>query len=162
MATVRARSHGVWEVSVFLGRDVNGRPVQVSQTVHGGKKEAVCVADEIASRSVSPKTARRNVAGVLDAGHIAHGYAVNVRDAQAVAYDHALPTLIADPKPILEQALMRERAQDLTVDAGDAINLRYTEARLAENSRRRAVLGDCSPSRVHRTRVEQFALDPPG
>ena len=55
---------------MFLGRDENGRPVQVSQTVHGGKKEAVRVADEIASRSVPPKASRRTVTDVLEAWRV--------------------------------------------------------------------------------------------
>jgi len=31
---------GVWRVRVYVGRDGNGRPVQVSRSVHGGKRDA--------------------------------------------------------------------------------------------------------------------------
>ena len=49
MATVRQRKRGVWEVRVFAGRDGNGngKPVQISRTVYGGKKDAERVANAI-------------------------------------------------------------------------------------------------------------------
>ena len=40
MATIRQRSKGVWEVRAFVGRDDRGKPVQVSRTVRGGKRDA--------------------------------------------------------------------------------------------------------------------------
>ncbi len=40
MATIRKRGEGVWEVRVFAGRDVSGKPKQVSRTVRGSKRDA--------------------------------------------------------------------------------------------------------------------------
>ena len=47
MATIRQRKRGVWEVRVFAGRDADGKPVQISRTVRGGKKDAEKVAKEL-------------------------------------------------------------------------------------------------------------------
>ena len=38
--TMRERSAGVWQVRAYAGRDDQGRPVQVSRTVDGGKRAA--------------------------------------------------------------------------------------------------------------------------
>ncbi len=46
MATIREKRPGVWEVRAFTGRDERGRPTQVSQTVHGTKRDAQRVAAE--------------------------------------------------------------------------------------------------------------------
>lgn len=34
------RTPGVWRLRAYVGRDSKGRPVQVSQTVRGGKRAA--------------------------------------------------------------------------------------------------------------------------
>lgn len=48
MASIRERRRGVWEVRVSTGRtDAAGRPVYVSRTVHGGKREAQRVAAQL-------------------------------------------------------------------------------------------------------------------
>lgn len=65
MATIRQRKRGVWEVRVFAGRDAQGKPVQVSRTVRGGKKDAERVASELELKPSRPD-ARRTVAELLD------------------------------------------------------------------------------------------------
>jgi integrase len=54
----------VWEVRAFVGRDDRGKPVQVSRTVRGGKRDAQRVAAEL---KVKPATqsGRRTVAELL-------------------------------------------------------------------------------------------------
>ena len=73
MATIRQRKRGVWEVRVFVGRDGEGKPVQVSRTVRGGKKDAERVAAELAV--VPPHQAgRQTVADLLDAWREAYDF----------------------------------------------------------------------------------------
>ncbi len=64
MATIRQRSRGVWEVRVFAGRDGNGKPVQISRTVRGGKKDAEKVAADLA-RQPGRQGGRRTVGDLL-------------------------------------------------------------------------------------------------
>ncbi len=65
MATIRERKPGVWEVRAFLGRDDRGRPVQLSRTVRGGKRDAQRVAAELTTRSVTA-SARVTVGELLN------------------------------------------------------------------------------------------------
>jgi len=64
MATIRQRQRGVWEVRVFAGRDGKGKPVQISRTVYGGKKEAERVANELALKPAR-RAGRRTVEDLL-------------------------------------------------------------------------------------------------
>lgn len=66
MATLRERKPGVWEIRVFTGRDLSGRPTQVSRTIRGTKREAQRVAAAFESRPPS-NAAGRTVADVLRA-----------------------------------------------------------------------------------------------
>jgi integrase len=66
VATIRQRRRGVWEVRVFTGRRDDGRPTQVSRTVHGGKREALRVAATLESRPPA-RAAGHTVADVLHA-----------------------------------------------------------------------------------------------
>ncbi len=66
MATIRERSAGVWEVRVFVGRDEQGKPQQVSRTVRGTKRAAQRVAAGLTVEPPSP-SANRTVAEALDA-----------------------------------------------------------------------------------------------
>ena len=66
MATLRERRPGVWEVRAFVGRDPMGRPVQVSRTVRGTKKDAQRVAAEMTLRAPTASVARVTVAEMLD------------------------------------------------------------------------------------------------
>ena len=66
MATIRQRKRGVWEVRVFVGRDEHGRPVQVSRTVRGGKKDAERVAADLDAKPAR-QAGRRTVADLLGA-----------------------------------------------------------------------------------------------
>ncbi|MCU0270906.1 MAG: site-specific integrase [Acidimicrobiales bacterium] len=66
MATIRQRKRGVWEVRVFVGRDEQGKPVQVSRTVRGGKKDAERVAAELEAKPAR-QAGRKTVADLLDA-----------------------------------------------------------------------------------------------
>jgi hypothetical protein len=54
----------VWEVRVFAGRDASGKPVQISRTVKGGKKDAERVANELA-RTPARTAGRRTVEDLL-------------------------------------------------------------------------------------------------
>jgi integrase len=67
MATIRERRPGVFEVRALVGRDEAGRPVQVSRTVRGTKRDARRVADQLATTTSSAKGARTTVAELLDA-----------------------------------------------------------------------------------------------
>jgi integrase len=67
MATIRERRPGVFEVRAIVGRDEAGRPVQVSRTVRGTKRDARRVADQLATTTSSAKGARTTIAELLDA-----------------------------------------------------------------------------------------------
>jgi integrase len=67
MATLREKRPGVWEVRVFTGRDATGRPTQTSRTVHGGKRDARRVANELEQIGARSAPAGRTVTDVLDA-----------------------------------------------------------------------------------------------
>ncbi len=64
MASIRERSEGVWEVRSFVGRDGRGRPIQVSRTVRGGKRDAQRVAAELVVKPAT-RSGRQNVAELL-------------------------------------------------------------------------------------------------
>jgi integrase len=66
MATIRERKPGVFEVRAFVGRDLNGRPVQISKTVRGTKRDATRFAHELDSEASSARGARTRVAELLD------------------------------------------------------------------------------------------------
>ena len=67
MATIRARRPGVWEVRVFTGRDADGKPHQVSRTVHGGKRDAQRVVIEMEGGPAHGNSAGRTVNDVMEA-----------------------------------------------------------------------------------------------
>jgi integrase len=67
MATMRERRPNVWEVRVFTGTGRDGRPTQLSKTVHGGKREAQRVAAEMEAGSARAAPGGRSVSDVLDA-----------------------------------------------------------------------------------------------
>ena len=67
MATVRQKRSGVWEVRVFTGNDSKGRPTQSSRTVHGSRRTAQRVANEMEASAGRAAPAGRTVADVLDA-----------------------------------------------------------------------------------------------
>ena len=67
MATLREKRPGVWEVRVFTGSDRQGRPTQLSRTVHGGKRDAQRLAAELEVGPGSSSPAGRSVADVVDA-----------------------------------------------------------------------------------------------
>ena len=54
-------------VRVFTGKDVNGRITQTSRTVHGSKRAAQRVANEMDAAAGRAAPAGRTVADVLDA-----------------------------------------------------------------------------------------------
>jgi hypothetical protein len=66
MATLRERSHGVWQVRVFTGRNAAGTPTQVAVNVRGTKRDAL---REAARLEAAPHrgAAGRTVADVLEA-----------------------------------------------------------------------------------------------
>ena len=66
MATIRERRHGVWEVRSFAGRDQKGRPLQMSRTVRGTKKDAQRLAAEMTVRAPTASVARVSVFEMLD------------------------------------------------------------------------------------------------
>jgi integrase len=65
VATIRQRGKGIWEVRVFTGRDVKGRPTQVSRTVRGTKRDAQRLAAELTIKP-SPRATTRTVSDALD------------------------------------------------------------------------------------------------
>jgi integrase len=67
VATLREKRPGVWEVRVFTGTGANGRPTQLSKTVHGTKREAARLAAELEVGPGRAAPAGRSVAEVLDA-----------------------------------------------------------------------------------------------
>ena len=67
MATLREKRPGVWEVRVFVVAGADGRPTQLSKTIHGGKREAQRVAAEMEVGPGRSASAGRSVGGVLDA-----------------------------------------------------------------------------------------------
>ena len=67
MATLREKRPGVWEVRVFTGTRLDGRPTQLSKTVHGGKRDAQRVAAELEVGPGRASPGGRSVSDVLDA-----------------------------------------------------------------------------------------------
>lgn len=65
MATIRERRKGVWEVRAYTGRNADGRPVQVSRTVRGGRRDAERMAAELTLKP--SRSAGRSVADLLQA-----------------------------------------------------------------------------------------------
>lgn len=70
MASIREKRPGYWEVRVFVGYDDDGKPVQASRTVRGGKRDAERLAAQLASRP-APNSGKLTVADLLDA-YMAH------------------------------------------------------------------------------------------
>jgi integrase len=66
MATLREKRPGVWEVRVFTGTGRNGRPTQVSNTIRGGKRDAMRIAAELEVGPGRSSSAGRRVSDVLD------------------------------------------------------------------------------------------------
>ena len=65
MASIREKRPGYWEVRVFVGYDDDGKPVQVSKSIRGGKRDAERLAAHLASRP-APRSGRLTVAELLD------------------------------------------------------------------------------------------------
>lgn len=65
MASIREKRPGYWEVRVFVGYDDDGKPVQASRTVKGGKRDAERLAAQLASRP-APNSGKLTVADLLD------------------------------------------------------------------------------------------------
>ncbi len=84
MASIRERQRGVWEVRAFVGRDGSGKPIQVSRTVRGGKKDARRVAAELTEKPAAVP-GRQTVAELLAAwqAHRAPSWAPYTRRDQA-------------------------------------------------------------------------------
>lgn len=66
MATIREKRPGYWEVREFVGRDAYGRPIQVSRSVRGTKKDALAVAVTLRVSPTSREGASVTVAEMLD------------------------------------------------------------------------------------------------
>jgi len=66
MATIRERKPGVFEVRTFVGRDRDGRPVQVSRTVRGSRRAAQRAAQEFDAKANSARGARTTVGELLE------------------------------------------------------------------------------------------------
>ena len=66
-ATLREKRPGVWEVRVFTGSDAQGRPTQLSRTVHGGRRDVQRLAAELSVGRGRAAPADRSVSDVLDA-----------------------------------------------------------------------------------------------
>ncbi len=67
--SIRQRSPGSWEISVFLGRDPNGRRTRKTETVRGKKSDAERRLREIlgdVDRGITPATTNYTVAEWLD------------------------------------------------------------------------------------------------
>ncbi|MEE9417713.1 MAG: hypothetical protein V3V01_20715 [Acidimicrobiales bacterium] len=65
MASIREKRPGYWEVRVFVGYDDEGKPVQVSKAIRGGKRDAERLAAQLSSRP-APRSGKLTVAELLD------------------------------------------------------------------------------------------------
>ena len=65
VANIREKRPGLWEVRVFAGRDAAGKPVQVSKSVRGSKKDAQRLAAQLTLRPARG-AGRRTVSELLD------------------------------------------------------------------------------------------------
>jgi len=65
MASIREKRAGYWEVRVFVGYDDEGKPVQVSKSIKGGKRDAERLAAQLASRP-APRSGKLTVGELLD------------------------------------------------------------------------------------------------
>ena len=66
MATIREKRPGYWEVREFVGRDEQGRPIQVSRVLRGTKRDALRVAAELVVAPSSAAAARTTVGELLE------------------------------------------------------------------------------------------------
>lgn len=67
MATLREKRPGAWEVRVLTGIVERGKPTQLSRPVHGGRRDAQRVANELEAGAGRAAPAGRTVTTVLDA-----------------------------------------------------------------------------------------------
>lgn len=74
MGTMREKRPGVWELRAFLGRDERGRPVQISRTVYGGKREAKKRLADLDAEANAGKHGKPDTAGVTVAGLLARHF----------------------------------------------------------------------------------------
>ena len=70
MASIREKRPGYWEVRVFVGYGDDGKPIQASRTVKGGKRDAEKLAAQLASRP-APNSGKLTVSELLDE-YLAH------------------------------------------------------------------------------------------
>jgi integrase len=65
MASIREKRPGYWEVRIFVGYDDAGKPVQVSKSVKGGRRDAERLAAQLAGRPQA-RSGSLTVGGLLD------------------------------------------------------------------------------------------------
>src|SRR5579863_6478848 len=138
MATIRERQPGVFEVRAFVGRDNHGRPIQVSRTVRGTKRDARRVAEELSAATNTARGVRTTVGDLLDrwAQSMESSWAPSTLETQR----NRIGQLKADP--IASVTLARLTAPDV-----DAWHVRLIRRGVGESSIRnqhtvlRAALG---------------------
>ncbi len=65
MASIREKRPGYWEIRVFVGYDDAGKPVQVSKSVKGGRRDAERMAAQLSGRPQA-RSGALTVGGLLD------------------------------------------------------------------------------------------------
>jgi integrase len=108
MATLRERSPGVWQVRVFTGRNIMGRPTQVAITVWGTKRDALREAAKLES-APQRGAAGRTVGDVLRAWleHNESSY------TPASLRDQTSRVRLVDADPIAKVAVARLAVADV-------------------------------------------------
>ena len=100
MASIREKRPGYWEVRVFVGYDDEGKPVQVSRSVKGGKRDAERLAAQLAARP-APRSGKLTVAELLDEylEHKSPGWSMSSQRDYASRSERIKADLIAE-KPL--------------------------------------------------------------
>ena len=122
MANLREKRPGLWEVRVFTGRDAAGKPVQVSRTVRGTKKDAQRLAAQLTLRP-SPGAGRITVSELL-AEYVKHKSPTWSLSTRA---NHAGRLKFIEADPIARLAVARVGVRDV-----DAWVLRMRRANVGD------------------------------
>ena len=122
MASIREKRPGYWEVRVFAGYDDQGRPVQASRTVRGGKRDAERLAAHLSARP-APQSGRLTVGELLHE-HLEHSSSAW---SPTTRHDYALRAARIAADPIGSKHVSR-----VTVAEVDRWHLRLRRAGVGE------------------------------
>lgn len=121
---MREKRRGYWEVRVFVGYDDNGKPIQMSKTLRGTKKDANRVAAQLTLKP-TPAAGRRTVAELIDA------YVMHKTPTWAIQTQHGNE---GRAKSIKRDAIAAMSVARVGVSEVDAWHLRLRRRALGEGA----------------------------